>query len=106
MNLLSSLVDAPALDALACALVHFVWQGAVLALLLAVWFRWGRAASHARYVAGVVTLAAMLVAPVATFAWIASAPACPIDRGGARCADDAARTCGRCHRHHATRGRA
>ena len=47
----------------------------------------GRPRSHARYTAGVVTLAAMLVAPVATFAWIASAQRVAIDRRGAGCAN-------------------
>ena len=60
---------------------------------------------HARYVAGVVTLAAMLVAPVATFAWIATRQACRSTDGRAGSADDAG-ACGRCHRLDATRGRA
>ena len=72
MSLLSSVADGPVLDALASALLHFVWQGAVLALLLAMWFRQVGPRSNARYVAGVVTLAAMLAAPVATFTWIAT----------------------------------
>ena len=72
MSLLSSVADGPVLDALASALLHFVWQGAVLALLLALWFRRVGSRSNARYVAGVVTLAAMLAAPVATFTWIAT----------------------------------
>ena len=71
MNLLSSLADAPTLDALASALLHFCWQGTALALVLAMWFKWGRPASRTRYIAGVMTLAGMLVAPLATFGWIA-----------------------------------
>ena len=46
-------------EALAWALVHFLWQGAALALVAFVVMRWLRLPADARYV-GVATLAAML----------------------------------------------
>jgi TonB family protein len=67
MTLLTSLVTFPALETLAWTLVHFLWQGTLLALAAAAILRWGAVSPAARYVTGVVTLAAMLVAPVATF---------------------------------------
>jgi HEAT repeat protein/beta-lactamase regulating signal transducer with metallopeptidase domain len=56
-----------ATHALGWALVHFLWQGAALAVLLGVVLAVIRpTAARARYAAALVTLAAMLVAPVAT----------------------------------------
>ncbi len=53
-------------DALAWALVHFLWQGAVLAGIAWVLMRLTSSAS-ARYVIGVTTMAAMVIALGATF---------------------------------------
>jgi len=56
-----------ATHALGWALVHFLWQGAALALLLLVGLAVTRnAAAQTRYTLSLVTLAAMLVVPLAT----------------------------------------
>lgn len=62
-------------DALALALVHFLWQGAALALVAAVLMRAARGSAQARYAIGVATLCAMVIAPVATTAWLLQSPA-------------------------------
>lgn len=56
----------PAIQALALALVHFLWQGAVIAAVVFVSMRFVRRASL-RYAIGVGALAAMLAAPAVTF---------------------------------------
>src|SRR5687767_1575632 len=53
-------------DALALALVHFIWQGAVLAIVGALLMRVTKVPT-VRYAIGVATMVAMLLAPVATF---------------------------------------
>ena len=60
-------------DALALALVHFIWQGAVLALAGAVLMRVMKTPA-VRYSIGVATLFAMLLAPVITTVAITKAP--------------------------------
>lgn len=56
-----------ATHALGWALVHFLWQGAALAILLGVALAFIRpTAARTRYTLSMVTLAAMLVVPVAT----------------------------------------
>jgi beta-lactamase regulating signal transducer with metallopeptidase domain len=52
---------------LASTLVHFVWQGTLVALAAAVFLRFGPRAAPVRYGAGVVTLAVMALTPVVTF---------------------------------------
>src|SRR5688572_19354349 len=59
-------------DALALALVHFIWQGALLALAGAVLLRVTRVPT-VRYAIGVATMIAMLLAPVLTFLAIQNA---------------------------------
>src|SRR5215468_6376309 len=60
------------------SLVHFVWQGAAAALLLAVLNRLLRGAAPAlRYLAASATLALMLALPFATFAVLRSAASSP-----------------------------
>ncbi|MDY7095049.1 MAG: M56 family metallopeptidase [Acidobacteriota bacterium] len=67
MNL-ASLLSAETVQPLGWTLVHFLWQGSVLALLLAVVLRTvAKASAQARYVAAGVTLLLMLAAPVLTF---------------------------------------
>ena len=73
MNAVTALADHPFAQALAWALLHFLWQGAVLGLAAMACFRVFSRSANARYVAGVATLAAMLAAPVVTTIWIASA---------------------------------
>jgi len=78
MNALISVIDHPAAGLLASSLVHFLWQGALLALVLAAWLRWAKpGTASTRYLAGVCTLAAMLVAPAATFLYLSAHPAAP-----------------------------
>src|SRR5882757_8537663 len=56
-----------ATHALGWALVHFLWQGAALAILLGVALAVIRpTAARTRYTLSLVTLAAMLVVPIAT----------------------------------------
>src|SRR5262245_58544755 len=59
-----------ALAALALSLLHFLWQGLVIAALL--WIALavqGRAASRARYGSACVAMVALLLSPLVTFAW-------------------------------------
>ncbi len=78
-------------DALAVALVHFVWQGAVLAAVGWILMRLSNVPS-VRYAIGVATMMAMLAAPVSTLvvlqsahplvtASVASPPFAPESRG-------------------------
>ena len=75
MTLLASLLAWPITHALAWTLVHFLWQGALLAIVAAALMRWGAPSARARYGAGVVMLALMLAAPVATFFVVHDSPA-------------------------------
>ena len=72
MTTFTTLAGQPFAQALAWALLHFLWQGALLALAAMALFRVFRDSASARYIAGIVTLAAMLAAPVATTMWIAA----------------------------------
>jgi beta-lactamase regulating signal transducer with metallopeptidase domain len=67
MTALSALLGSPAATTLAWTLLHFLWQGAVLAAALLLVTRYARLTADGRYAAGVATLALMLAAPVATF---------------------------------------
>jgi beta-lactamase regulating signal transducer with metallopeptidase domain len=58
-----------AVQTLGWTLVHFVWEGAALALLLYVFFAFTRTA-RVRYAAGVITFALMAAAPIATFTFL------------------------------------
>ena len=69
MTTLTTLAGQPYAQALAWALLHFLWQGAILALGAMVMFRAFRRSASARYVVGILTLGAMLMAPVATTIW-------------------------------------
>jgi beta-lactamase regulating signal transducer with metallopeptidase domain len=61
---------------LAGSLLHFVWQGAMIALLTAVALRFlARRSADARYVVSVFALLLMLLAPIATFIFYAQAGA-------------------------------
>jgi beta-lactamase regulating signal transducer with metallopeptidase domain len=66
-------LQQPTVQALAKGLLHFLWQGAILALLLHVAIRLWRPQAPVRYVLGVACLAAMLLAPVVTTAIVQSA---------------------------------
>jgi beta-lactamase regulating signal transducer with metallopeptidase domain len=67
MSLVTSFMIGPSTEALASALMHFLWQGAILAVAAWAAMRWLAATAASRYVIGVLTLAAMLAAPIATF---------------------------------------
>src|SRR6185295_8853361 len=59
-------------QALAWSLIHFVWQGAAIALALVTIQRLGRLAAPARYTSGVVAMAVMLAVPSLTFVRLAT----------------------------------
>lgn len=63
---MAEFLNAEAVRALAWALVHFLWQGVLLAALAAVALRLTNRPSR-RYALGVAVLVAMVAAPVATF---------------------------------------
>jgi beta-lactamase regulating signal transducer with metallopeptidase domain len=65
-------------DAMGWTLIHFLWQGAVIALAFAfVTARLRRASANVRYMLAALTLLAMAAAPAATVAWLASEPQAP-----------------------------
>lgn len=70
---MADFVQHPVVQALAWALVHFVWQGTVIGLAAFVALRATRPAA-ARYAIGVGALALMLAAPVATFLLLTNSP--------------------------------
>jgi HEAT repeat protein/beta-lactamase regulating signal transducer with metallopeptidase domain len=71
MNMFEALLAHPLLTALGLALVHFIWQGAVAALLLAGLLKiLRRRSSDARYAAACLTLLLLVVSPLATLAII------------------------------------
>lgn len=67
MNALLELLGTPTAYALGWTLLHFVWQGTVIASGLFLLLRFLRS-SQARYIAGVATLTLMAVVVLATFA--------------------------------------
>jgi beta-lactamase regulating signal transducer with metallopeptidase domain len=78
-----SIVTSLYAQALAWSLVHFLWQGAVLGLAAFVCLRFARLSPDARHFVGVVTLAAMVAAPAATFGWIVRSVSSKSDASGA-----------------------
>ena len=74
-------IDRASVDALGWTLLHFLWQGAaVAALLAAAQLVLARASAEARYLAGCAALALMLALPVVTFVSIhAQVPAPAMD---------------------------
>jgi len=70
---MTPLVASPAAKALALALVHFAWQGSVIGLGAWLCLRLVRLSANARYSVGILMLAAMLAAPVATFVRLVAA---------------------------------
>src|SRR5262245_58761757 len=73
INMLENLPGHPVMEALGWALVHFIWQGALIALLLASIrsFIHQRAAG-ARYLVACAAMLLMLTSPIITTAAIAS----------------------------------
>jgi beta-lactamase regulating signal transducer with metallopeptidase domain len=58
-------------QALASALGHFIWQGAILGLAVHLVIRKGRLSANARYAVGVIGLVTMAAMPIATTVYIA-----------------------------------
>ncbi|MCI0487131.1 MAG: M56 family metallopeptidase [Blastocatellia bacterium] len=81
MNGLESLMAQTGLEALGWALLHFLWQGALVAILLAVVMRLLRKHSaNLRYVVACASLLFMMVLPVGTFWWMSrSIPSAPVE---------------------------
>ena len=75
MSLVISFMTGPTAEAIASALMHFLWQGAMLAAAAWIAMRWLTSSASARYSIGIVTLAAMLAMPVATFVLADATPA-------------------------------
>ncbi|HEY2798045.1 MAG TPA: M56 family metallopeptidase [Thermoanaerobaculia bacterium] len=73
MRLLAAFATHPASRSAALALIHFLWQGAGVAVLLAIANRLlRRASARARYSAACAALAILCTLPVATFARLRS----------------------------------
>jgi beta-lactamase regulating signal transducer with metallopeptidase domain len=69
MTWLGKLLEMPMMQSIGWVLVHFVWQGAALALALAsANAAIGRSNSKARYAAACITMLVMLVCPLVTIA--------------------------------------
>ncbi len=76
----------PLARALSSALLHFVWQGVVVALVLSVVLvLLRRRSAQARYVASCAALAIMAVSPVVTMWAVYRGPAAVTSNGGGRC---------------------
>src|SRR5580704_13357241 len=76
MNALNDLFQQPALHRLGWVLVHFLWQGAGIGLLLAVALRLlNKASSHLRYLVICGALLSCAIAPAITWAVLARQPA-------------------------------
>src|SRR5579863_3210777 len=62
------------IEALGWTLLHFIWQGALLALVLRIFLRFSRVVRpQIRYLAGCTVLAMMCAGALASFAWQLSA---------------------------------
>jgi beta-lactamase regulating signal transducer with metallopeptidase domain len=71
MNAFEPLLAGPLVPALGWTLLHFLWQGALVAALAAAARMVLREASaSARYLAGCTALALLLLLPAATFGWL------------------------------------
>ena len=68
--MITPFIDQTSIQALAWSLIHFLWQGAVLGLIAFMVLRLPRLRATTRYLAGVGTLLAMLVSPIATFIYL------------------------------------
>ena len=69
-------LDPAVVSTLGWTLIHFLWQGALLAVVMAGVLRWVAAADH-RYRVALATLVAMSLAPLATFAYLSSSQYSP-----------------------------
>lgn len=78
----ASWLTPEAVQTLGWTLVHFVWEGAAVALLLYVFFAFTRNA-RVRYAAAVAALALMVGLPAGTFAFLQNRPELTADTGSA-----------------------
>jgi bla regulator protein blaR1 len=76
MNLLRTLVvESPAVHRLGWTLLHSIWEGLVIAILLAVALAvMRRRSAQARYLVSCGAMIALAVTPVATFFLLTAAP--------------------------------
>ncbi len=84
MTFPTGLIDQGMTQALAWALVHFVWQGALIGLAALAALRLFRFAPPTRYAIGVFALAAMAAAPVVTFGLLAGPTPLPVQPDAGR----------------------
>ncbi len=72
---LQTVVDHPWLEVLGWTLVHFLWQGIVVAIIVASALKMLRSHSaHSRYLTGVIGLAVLAILPLATGAFLVTCP--------------------------------
>ncbi|HEV7668509.1 MAG TPA: M56 family metallopeptidase [Thermoanaerobaculia bacterium] len=84
MSGIATFATAPTVQAIAWALVHFLWQGALVGLAAAVALRHLRSRSaSARYALAVGALLALLALPVATSFWIGGSAGTELSGPGA-----------------------
>ena len=75
MNAIETLLDKPIFQALGWTLIHFIWQGALIAILyVSVSVLLRRFTANVRYAAACTAMLLMLVAPAATMLAISSGP--------------------------------
>lgn len=75
MNAIETLLDQPIFQALGWTLIHFIWQGALIALLyLSISVLLRRYAANVRYAAACGAMLLMLLAPAVTMLSIDSSP--------------------------------
>lgn len=65
---MTPILESPLGVALGWALLHFLWQGVVIAIAALFFWRL-RLGAHANYLAGIVALSAMLLAPIVTMVY-------------------------------------
>ena len=75
MNAIETLLDKPIFQALGWTLIHFIWQGALIAILyVSVSVLLRRFTANVRYAAACTAMLLMLIAPAATMLEISSGP--------------------------------
>jgi beta-lactamase regulating signal transducer with metallopeptidase domain len=73
-----ALLQHPLAQALAKALGHFLWQGALIALVPLLLGRWLPLSAKARYIVGIACLVAMILAPIMTTAYLVDENPTPV----------------------------
>jgi hypothetical protein len=71
MNQITVLFSQPWAETLGSTLLHFIWQGAAIALLLGI-LRLRLPSPQSRHAAACLSLCVAAIAPLATFAWLAT----------------------------------